>query len=202
MVKHIFLIFVFFVQVTPSIYGQKTEKKNIVLNDTILSNSSTSGLRFENINKVPYYRNEKALKKIRSLDKQENWEELYVELKDYVLEFGIANFYTDTYLIWRLAKLTEIYGSLEESKHLYRLVLRHHREDINIKTVEMYYDSLTRNEQSYYVPIEYYYELIDYRKEVDTLRPPRGVLLNMGSLVNSGSADYGPALNGSGCEAK
>ena len=46
-----------------------------------------------------------------------------------------------------------------------------------------------------YVPIEYYYELVDYRKEVDTLRPPRGVLLNMGTYVNSGSADYGPALN-------
>ena len=129
------------------------------------------------------------------MDRNQRWEELYPMLKAYVAKFGISNFYTDTYLIWRLGKLTEIYGDLDEAMQLYRLVLKHSREDINIHEVELYYDSLTRNQQIYYVPIEYYYELIDYRKEVDTLRPPRGVVLNMGPMVNSSAADYGPTLS-------
>lgn len=151
--------------------------------------------RFKNINKIPYYRDEKKVKEIRSLDKKEEWEKLYPVLTEYVSNFGISNFYTDTYFIWRLAKLTELFGSLNEAKQLYRLVLKHNRNDIDVKRVELYYDSLTVNEQIYYVPIEYYYELVDYRKEVDTLQPPRGVMINMGTLVNSNSADYGPALN-------
>ena len=50
-------------------------------------------------------------------------------------------------------------------------------------------------QQSKFVPIDYYYELVEHRKLIDTLQPPRGVLLNMGMLVNSSSADYGPSLN-------
>ena len=45
------------------------------------------------------------------------------------------------------------------------------------------------------MPIEYYYELVEHRKLIDTLRPPRGVLLNMGTSVNSSDADYGPSLS-------
>ena len=46
-----------------------------------------------------------------------------------------------------------------------------------------------------YVPLKYYYELVEYRKEIDTLRPPRGVYINMGDGINSSSNDYGPALS-------
>ncbi len=176
--------------------GQDVKKREIMLQDTSLASSYNSELfRFPNVNVTPFYRNDKMLKNIQSLDKQKRWEELYRVLFDYVSKFGVVNFYTDTYLIWRLAKLTELYGNFDEAKQLYRLVLKHNRDDININTVELYYDSLTKNERIYYVPVEYYYELVDYRREVDTLRPPRGVLLNMGTLVNSKYADYGPTLS-------
>ena len=176
--------------------GQDVKKREIMLQDTSLASSYNSELfRFPNVNITPFYRNDKMLKNIQSLDKQKRWEELYRVLFDYVSKFGVVNFYTDTYLIWRLAKLTELYGNFDEAKQLYRLVLKHNRDDININTVELYYDSLTKNERIYYVPVEYYYELVDYRREVDTLRPPRGVLLNMGTLVNSKYADYGPTLS-------
>src|SRR5690606_29388655 len=42
-----------------------------------------------------------------------------------------------------------------------------------------------------------YYELVAYRKEIDTLRPPQGVLLNMGEAINSDKADYGPTVGNS-----
>jgi len=179
-------------------YGQVLESKVVTVADsTDASEYNPVYLEFSNVNKIPYYRNEKKIKNIRSLEKNEKWKELYPELREYVSNFGIANFYTDTYFLWRLAKLTELFGDLEEAKHLYRMVLKHHRSDIDVRTIELYYDSLTVNEQIYYVPIEYYYELVDFRKEVDTLQPPRGVIINMGTLINSKSADYGPALNDS-----
>jgi hypothetical protein len=87
-------------------------------------------------------------------------------------------------------KLVELLDDIEKAKYLYRLVLKHHRGDV--KKVELYYDSLSKYDTDYFVPIEYYYELVEYRKSIDTLRPPVGVLLNMGYEVNSQQADYGP----------
>jgi hypothetical protein len=105
-----------------------------------------------------------------------------------VKNFGVQNFYRDTHLLWRLAKLVELLDDIEKAKYLYRLVLKHHRGDI--KRVELYYDSLSKYDTDYFVPIEYYYELVEYRKSIDTLQPPVGVLLNMGYEVNSSQADY------------
>ncbi|ELR72742.1 Outer membrane lipoprotein omp16 precursor [Fulvivirga imtechensis AK7] len=178
---------------------KKTLKSSGVLrvNDTISTYSRSDLFNFPNVNKVPYYYNESKLKQIRKLEEEKGWISLYPLLRSYVKNFGVVNFYRDTHWIWRLAKLTEIYGNYDEAKLLYKLVLKHHREDIDIRSIELYYDSLTTNDKDYYVPLEYYYELVDYRKEVDTLRPPRSVLLNMGQLVNSDLSDYGPTLSSS-----
>ncbi|MEQ9051982.1 MAG: OmpA family protein [Marinoscillum sp.] len=150
---------------------------------------------FKNINKLPDYYNADQLKRISKLDQEEDWEGLYKALKAYVSKFGIQNFYKDTKLIWRLAKLTELFGDDEEAKNLYRLVLRHHHSGINMKEIELYYDSLNDQEAAQYVPLDYYYELVEYRTLIDTLRPPRGILLNMGQEINSAKADYAPSLN-------
>ncbi len=152
-------------------------------------------LKFPNINKIPYYSDQKSLDKIRQLESTQQWEELYKHLGSYIREFGIQNFYKDTPLLWRFAKLTELYGDLEDAKLLYKLVLKHHRDDIALEKLEIYYDSISQNELKKYVPIDYYYELIDYRREIDTLRPPRGWQLNMGHLINSEFSDYGPSIS-------
>jgi len=163
--------------------------------DTIANYSSSKLFHFPNVNKTLYYQDKKAQKKILEYDKKKDWEALYPILREYIAKFGVVNFYRDTYWIWRLAKITEIHGNYDEAKLLYKLVLKHHREDIDINKVELHYDSLTINNRDYYVPLEYYYELVDYRREVDTLRPPRGVLLNMGNAINSKDSDYGPTLS-------
>ncbi|MEO1051958.1 MAG: OmpA family protein [Bacteroidota bacterium] len=194
------LILVIFLAEAIPTFGQKKKKTRKVvkvgaLNDTTSSYGDFDIFRFPNINKVQYYNNEKALKNIRVKEKNKDWEGLYPLLKNYVKNFGITNFYRDTYWIWRLAKLTEVYGNLDEAKLLYKIVLKHHREDIDVSKIEIHFDSLTVNDKDYYVPLQYYYELVDYRKEIDTLRPPRGVLLNMGPFVNSDLGDYGPSLS-------
>ena len=166
-----------------------------VLMDTIKSYSQSDLFDFPNVNRKLYYENKKARSKIARLEKAKNWGKLYPVLRNFVSKFGIVNFYKDTHLIWKLAKLTEYQGNHNEAKLLYKLVLRHHRKGIDITKVELHYDSITKNDKNYYVPLSYYYELVDYRKEVDTLHPPKGVLLNMGNLINSKSADYGPTLS-------
>jgi hypothetical protein len=157
-----------------------------------LARTAQTQFEFTNINKIPYYQDGKILEQIDKLEKKKEWEKAYAMLTNYVKSFGVQNFYRDTHLLWRLAKLVELLDDIEKAKYLYRLVLKHHRGDI--RKVELYYDSLSKYDTDYFVPIEYYYELVEYRKSIDTLRPPVGVLLNMGYGVNSEYADYGPTL--------
>ncbi len=150
---------------------------------------------FKNMNRITDYYDKGKMQKLRELEEKKDWEKLYGSLHDYVKNFAVENFYKDTYWIWRLAKLTELYGDMEEARMLYKLVLRHHHEGINLQEIEIYYDTLNIQETQRYVPLDYYYELVEYRKSIDTLRPPRGVLLNIGPTVNSRDADYGPSLS-------
>jgi outer membrane protein OmpA-like peptidoglycan-associated protein len=176
-------------------FGQNLEKpEDLEPVQNIQLKHFTPPFSFPNINKIPYYYNKKEIDDIRRLDQQKNWEELRKKLRAYVGKFGIQNFYRDTQLLWRLAKLTELYGDINEAIQLYKLVLKHHRQDIDIQEIEAHYETIKKEDINLYVPLEYYYELVDYRKDVDTLRPPRGVQLNMGALVNSSAADYGPSL--------
>ncbi|MEP1093849.1 MAG: OmpA family protein [Cyclobacteriaceae bacterium] len=175
--------------------AQNRRKDLQILTDSIPEDVVFNVYDFEGINKYAQYYNKQKLERIIKLDQDQKWEELFDALKDYVKRFGIQNFYKDTKLIWRLAKMTELFGDPDEAKTLYRTVLRHHYQGISIKEIELYYDSLNKQAAEQFVPIDYYYELVEHRKLIDTLQPPRGVLLNMGMLVNSSSADYGPSLN-------
>ncbi len=180
------------------LFAQKRARKNITIKDSIVASydyGSSELFRFPNINKTAYYYSKKEFKKVKQYNNKKDWERLYPVLKKYVAKFGVENFYKNTYLIWRLAKLTESLGNEQESIYLYQLALNHYRSNLDIKTIELTYDSLNQQNAIDYVPIDYYYELVEYRKQVDTLRPPRGVLLNMGKWINSDFADYAPALN-------
>lgn len=164
------------------------------LNDTLTSYSQSDIFTFPNINKVPFYYDKNKFTKINQLVAASNEQTLYPVLKAYVKNFGIENFTKEVAMIWQLAKLSEKYGPPGESILLYKLVLKHHQQGIDINKVRQEYDIITRNEKDYYVPLDQYYELVEYRKEIDTLRPPHGVLLNMGGSVNSQKADYAPTI--------
>jgi len=177
---------------------QSQEALDVHLDSTLVKEFSYGNSElfdFENVNKVPYYFNAKAIRKIRHYEEKQDWEKLYPLLKQYVADFGIENFYKSTYWLWRLAKLTELFGDQNEARLLYNLALKHYRDNLDVNRIELYYDSISQSTKDYYVPIEYYYELVNYRQLVDTLRPPRGILLNMGQKINSRHADYGPSLN-------
>jgi len=200
-VKNHFFVFFLVVCLLPLITasaqkpGKKFKKGGVIqLNDSLTTYSQSGIFAFPNVNVVSFYRNTDKLKRIAQLEASYAEQELYKELKKYVSNFGIENFYKNTFMIWQLAKLSQKYGAKGESILLYKLVLKHHRENIDGNKVQYEYDTLTRNEKDYYVPLEQYYQLVEYRKEIDTLRPPHGVLINMGQTVNSLKADYAPTI--------
>lgn len=164
------------------------------LSDSTASTLSFQLFPFPNVNKVAYYVDKPKAKSINKLDEGRNWDKLYKPLEEYIKKFGIENFYKETRWLWRYGKLTEMRGDLNKAKAIYRLVLKHHRKEADLKKVFQHLDSLMVNEKDYFVPLKHYYELVEFRKQVDTLIPPRGVLLNMGEHINSDLADYGPTL--------
>lgn len=153
---------------------------------------------FSNVNKLFYYQDYKKLQKIQKLERKQQYAKLLPLLEDYVSSFGIKNFYTDTRIIWKLAQLYEKMADMPMAKAMYRLVLKHHRQDINHETVMQYFESIDQNQKDYFIPLDYYYELVEFRRGIDTLRPPTGVLIDMGPEVNSRFPDYAPSLSPGG----
>ena len=148
---------------------------------------------FPNINKIPFYYNEEELKNIKTLQKNKNLIELQIALENYVSNFGIQNFSRNTEMIWNLGQLCEVNGQLEKALYIYRIALKHHKPKQNDVIINRY-DSLVVKEE--FVPLEYYYDLVEYRRSIDTLIPPKNVFLNMGELVNDRKfPDYGPTMN-------
>jgi len=173
--------------------GRGSDIGNSGEGDGSSNKSPESYITFENIGHISYYRNENQLQKIARLEKAGKFKDLIKTLENYVSNFGITNFRRDSGLLWKLAQLYEKTKQTAKAKWLYRLILKH--TDKGIEYVKKYYDSIAKNDKEYYVPIDYYYKLIEYRKQIDTLRPARGKLNNMGTSVNSDYEDYGPAIN-------
>lgn len=175
--------------------AEKFKKGGVVqLRDSLTSYRQSDIFEFPNINQVDLFRDIGKLKKIKELEKAGNETELYQALSDYVRLFGIRNFSENISQIWQLARLSEKNGPSDEAVLLYKLILKHHRRPEDEKKMRQEYDSASRKEKDDYVPLDHYYELVELRKEIDTLRPPHGVLLNIGEWVNSEKADYGPTI--------
>lgn len=181
-----------------SCYSQKKKKlkntEEIQLSDSLLVRSHPDIFEFPSLYKYKFYSDASKINEIKSLDKPESKEAMYHSLKSYIKNFGIENFSKSTPMLWRLAQLSEKYGPKGEAVLLYKLVLKHHQQGIDIKQLYKKYEAVETEKKENYVPLDYYYKLVDYRKEIDTLRPPHSVLVNMGEIINSPKEDYGPSI--------
>ena len=155
-----------------------------------------AGITFEfpNLNKKPYFADQKTLKKIQKLERQKKLAKVMPLLEEYIMNFGVQNFYKDTRMLWRMAQLYETQGEKEKAKAMYKLVLKHHRNNVLGDTVMHYYRAMERDDREVYIPLDFYYRLVEFRRNIDTLRPPTGVLLSMGPEVNGKYPDYGPTV--------
>ena len=149
---------------------------------------------FVNINKYPFFEDKKALRAIARAEKKRQYHQTRLLLEDYVAKFGPTNFARNTGMIWHLGQLLERDSQTVKAKAYYRLALKHSRADT--KRIQLYYDSLEQKKTPLYVPLKTYYDLVEYRKNLNTFHPPKGVYTSMGDAINSKSPDYGPALGG------
>ena len=185
-------------------YSQKSKKKystkSVIAADSnnAMGKHSEFQLIFPNINKIPFFHDEAQLKEIQKLDEKgdEAYDLVLPKLEHYVSQFGITNFSVNNDLLWKLAQLYENREFKEKGMFIYRLLLKHYKGHETDKILQIY-TSWDRNvEKGYYVPLKDYYELVEYRKMVDTLHPPKSVFLNMGDLVNDSKfPDYGPTIS-------
>jgi outer membrane protein OmpA-like peptidoglycan-associated protein len=166
----------------------------VALNDSITAYSQSDIFDFPNVNRVSFYLDANRVKLIQLHEAGGDEAAMYKELKAYVKNFGIENFSRNVAMIWRLAKLAETQGPAGEALLLYKLALQHHQQGLDIKNLYESYQLLDPDKKENYVPLDVYYELVDYRKDIDTLRPPKSVLLNMGPDINSNKEDYGPSI--------
>ncbi len=150
---------------------------------------------FRNTNRLPFYQNNGLLALLNKAQREKQWEEEYALLVKYISRFGIGNFVDPKSMdmVWQLARVSEYLGHLDMTKEAYRLILKHYRGDLAQAIKRL--DSLSKFERPMYVGLERYYEMLELRKNVDTLRAPHGVLLNMGEEINSPNEDYGIALS-------
>jgi hypothetical protein len=186
---------------SPVMHGQKSKNKYVTRDvkkssfDTITAKKSEFQFAFPNLNKVRYYQNAETMALIKKYEKNRDYVKLLPLLESYVNNFGVENFSKDVDLLWRLGNLYELYGMKLKLKYIYRLALKNHPGKY-YKHILKIYETETTSEIDNFVPLDYYYDLVEYRKAIDTLRPPKSVFLNMGELVNDNRfPDYGPAMN-------
>ncbi|MEZ4944625.1 MAG: OmpA family protein [Cyclobacteriaceae bacterium] len=166
----------------------------VTLDDSLTTYSQSDIFDFPNVNSERFYTNSKALQEIQRYDNAGVDDKLYEALKNYVRNFGVENFGKNVPMLWKLAQLSETQGPPGEAILIYKLILKHHQQGINIEKLFHVYDSIETDKKEFYVPLDYYYDLVDLRKEIDTLRPPKSVLINMGDDINSLKEDYGPTI--------
>lgn len=144
------------------------------------------------------YANARVLRHIQKAEESEDLRLLDSLLGGYVRQFRVANF-RDTLslnLLWRWAQVREILGDTTLSLYLYELCLKNmHRAPSEIR---LSYRRLQERWRSEWVPLEYYKKIIRLRQKVDTLAPPKGVLLSLGPHINSPYPDYAPYMHPSG----
>lgn len=179
--------------------AKEAKIKNLFMKDFEPS-TKTEAIRpnqlfFVNINKIPFYLDESELSLLNKYQRDKDWKRLHPKMLEYVCKFGINNFLdiNSMDIVWQLARLSEYLGKKEIAKDVYRLIIKHYRGDIAI--AKQRYDSLTKLDKDLYVELDRYYEMVELRKHVDTLRPPMGVLVNMGEEVNSQFEDYGVTIS-------
>jgi len=140
----------------------------------------------------------KALKSIQRAETREDLPTLDSLLGWYIRQFRVANF-TDTFslnLLWRWAQVREALGDTTLSLYLYELCLKNMHQAPS--EVRLAYRRLRERWRSEWVPFEYYKKIVRLRQKVDTLAPPKGVLLSLGPHINSPYPDYAPYMHPSG----
>ena len=159
--------------------------------EEVLMESATYQL-FPNVNKIPFFEDKKALAEIKRLANGNDMQALDQVLEPYIAQFGIQNFKRQVSLLWLAGRVKQILQDTARAKFYYELAYLNNRGN---KAPKLAYDSLHAPINSEWLPIDKYYELLDVRKRIDPLVPPKNVLLSMGDKINTHDPEYAPFMH-------
>lgn len=147
---------------------------------------------FPNVNQKPFFEDRSALAAMSRIDPDEEPYKLRDQLIDYINQFGIENFHRNVDLLWRAGEVNHQLEDTVKAVFYYELALRHnHGAPRSLQEL----NGLKSPTNSEWLPIEKYYELLEFRKKIDPLIPPKKVHLNMGEKINSKQPDYAPFMH-------
>ncbi|MCS7154088.1 MAG: OmpA family protein [Bacteroidia bacterium] len=143
-------------------------------------------------------RSRKFLKALAEAESEEDIPRIDSLLRSYVTKFSVHDFRDTTSLqfLWRWAQVREFLKDTLTSSYLYGLCLRNMRNAPS--EIRVAYRRLQERWRSEWVPLEYYRKIARLRQKIDTLAPPKGVLLSLGPHINSPHPDYAPYMHPSG----
>lgn len=145
---------------------------------------------FPQIGKYKYHYDKKMLQRIEAA--QDSLKLHQQLLSKYVANFGVDNFSKDNQMLWQLARNFQLLKDTARALMMYELAAKH---KMGQRTPPRTIDSLNLFTRSEWLPIDEYYEILNRRKRVDTLVPPKKAVNNMGRLINSDAADYAPFMH-------
>lgn len=153
---------------------------------------------FPNINKLPLFVDKKLRRDIDAARSQNDLDQLELLLTTYVRQFGIQNFKDpdDLSLIWELGQVKELRGDTARAALFYTIALKNQSRWADSISVRL--EGITAPKASRFVDLDYYYQLVAARQSVDTLKPPKGVHINVGKQVNTPAPEYAPYMHPSG----
>lgn len=182
------------------LFAQVQDKVKLKLQNSVFLEERTGEnsamvpyLQFPNINNsAPFV--EKSLKKrIQKADEEEDLLALDSLLSRFVHSWSIQNFVPDAEYVWKLGQVKEILGDTSAALLYYELAIKNLRP--NQERVQIHYDSLIERTHNSWVDLQFYYKILEARREIDPLIPPKGVMLNMGKRINSERPDYAPYMH-------
>lgn len=190
---------IFYLLNTP-VFAQNAGDLNLKLQSSVFLEETTGEgldmtpyLAFPKIGEYPYFEDKRMKELIFEAEEAEDLQALDSLLGLYIPNFGVENFQKDIELIWRAGQVKEILGDTLGSLMYYELGIKNQRP-YNEK-VKIHLDSLKEKTHNEWVNLQFYYKILEARRKIDPLIPPKGVMLNMGPKVNSEAPDYAPFMH-------
>lgn len=161
---------------------------------------------FTGISRQALFYDKNQMKAIQQAMKKTSLEGLNEQdrlLTGYISQFSPRNFREDSEILWRAGNVKEQLGDTAAALFYYQLAYKHNPFGFPISKLDddtqlaPYFDPSTgttlpvREMVSRWEPLERYYEILEIRQQIDTLRPPK-VLVRMGGQINTPHPEYAP----------
>ncbi|MEM0999026.1 MAG: OmpA family protein [Bacteroidota bacterium] len=181
-------------------HGQVKDDLNLKLQSSLFLEEKTSAntdnlpyLTFPNLNQITYFDPKPYTKRIAKAEEIQDIIALDTLLSNFIARWGIRNFARDVEYLWKAGQVKELLGDSVAASLYYELGLKNQRPVM--PKVRIHYDSLRSRTNVEWVNLQFYYKILEARRKIDPLIPPKGVMLNMGPKVNSGRPDYAPFMH-------